>query len=393
MSKFLFLFGNTPQLSLLELNTVYPELKIQVFEGGELVGRLALVEIDKKKLEQQDFLHKLGGLVKIFQVEQILTVDSSLSELKTAIVECLLNQSSQPHFSIYQKGKGQKAINHAQIKDLLKAKGHRSRYFKGSLDGSAFALHQESSQEIFLYHSVEGIFLSTLIAVQNIDDWTKRDRAKPYFNRQKGMLPPKVGRMLVNIAGGMWVADNEKRSIKEARVFDPFCGTGTVLIEALQLGCQVYGADLDEQAVWGTRENLQWFVDQYHVAGQDFLKQIFMADVGQLSPDKLAGHKIDLLITEPFLGRQTPKEAELANIFKGLEKLYLGAFNSFSKVLNSGAIIAIIFPKVVAEHQVFSLDHLIDKLSAKGYNLLVSPLLYARSGARVQRQVYFFKFN
>jgi tRNA G10 N-methylase Trm11 len=393
MSNFLFLFGNTPQLSLLEINSVYPDLTVQNFAGGELMGRLALVEMDKKEFEQKDFMNRLGGLVKIFEVEKILDFSSSLNDLKNEIVESLINKSQQPHFSIYQKGKGQKAINHAQIKDLLKDKGYRSRYFKGSLEGSAFSLHQESSQEIFLYHSEEGIFLSTLIAVQNIDDWTKRDRAKPYFNRKKGMLPPKVARMLVNIASSMYLQKNSQASISEVQLFDPFCGTGTVLMEALQLGCQVYGADLDEQAVWGTRENLQWFTQEYALPSQDFTKQIFVADVGQLNLAKLAGQKIDLLVTEPFLGRQTPKEAELANIFKGLEKLYLGAFNSFSKILNSGAVIAIIFPKVVAEHQVFSLDHLIDKLSAKGYNLLVSPLLYARSGARVQRQVYFFNFK
>lgn len=393
MSKFLFLFGNTPQLSLLELNAVYPDLTVRNFAGGELTGRLALVEMDKKEFEEKDFINRLGGLVKIFEVEKILDFSSSLNELKNEIVDSLINKSQQPHFSIYQKGKGQKAINHAQIKDLLKEKGYHSRYFKGSLEGSAFSLHQESSQEIFLYHSEEGIFLSNLIAVQDIDDWTKRDRAKPYFDRKKGMLPPKVARMLVNIASSVWLKEDKHRSIQEAKLIDPFCGTGTVLLEALALGCQVYGADLDEQAVWGTRENLQWFSNEYQLDSQDFTKQIFVADVGQLNLDKLNGQKVDLLVTEPFLGRQTPREAELANIFKGLEKLYLGAFNNFSKILNPGAKIAIIFPKVVAEHQVFSLEHLIDKLSAKGYNLLVSPLLYARSGARVQRELYFFNFK
>jgi tRNA (guanine10-N2)-dimethyltransferase len=188
--------------------------------------------------------------------------------------------------------------------------------------------------------------LSHLIAVQNIDDWTKRDRAKPYFNRKKGMLPPKVARMLVNIAGSTWLRENEQRTLTEAKLFDPFCGTGTVLIEGLAVGCQVYGADLDEQAVWGTRENLQWFCDEYQVKSQDFAKQIFLADVGQLDLEKLGGQKVDLLVTEPFLGRQTPREEELANIFKGLEKLYLGAFNNFSNILNPGAKIAIFFPRL-----------------------------------------------
>lgn len=394
MSKFLFLFGNTPQLSLLELNSVYPQLKTQLLSSeGELAHRLAVAEMTEEEFKKADFIKKLGGLVKIFQLEAVLNKSSDLTSLKNAVVDCLISKSHQPYFSIYQKGKGQKAINHAQIKDLLKEKGYRSRYFKGSFEGSAFALHQEASQEIFLYHDQDAIYLSYLVAVQDIDDWTKRDRSKPYFDRKKGMLPPKVARMLLNIASSLYLAEQKNQPATKIKLIDPFCGTGTILIEALNLGHQVYGADLDEQAVWGSRQNLDWFSNEYHLPRQNFAEQIFVADVGQLNPEKVAGKKFDLLVTEPFLGRQTPKEAELANIFKGLSKLYLGAFNNFSKILNPGAKVAIIFPKVVAEHRVFSLDHLIDKLSAKGYNLVVSPLLYARQGARVQREVYFFNFK
>ncbi len=393
MSKFLFLFGNTPQLSLLELNSVYPQLNAQVLSAeGELANRLAVAEMTEEEFKKADFINKLGGLVKIFQLEGVLSKSSDLTSLKNAVVDCLISKSNQPYFSIYQKGKGQKAINHAQIKDLLKEKGYRSRYFKGSFEGGAFALHQEASQEIFLYHDEGAIYLSYLVAVQDIDDWTKRDRSKPYFDRKKGMLPPKVARMLVNIASGLYLAEQANQSATKIKLLDPFCGTGTILIEALNLGHQVYGADLDEQAVWGSRQNLDWFSNEYNLPRQNFAEQIFLADVGQLNPEKI-GEKFDLLVTEPFLGRQTPKEEELANIFKGLTKLYLGAFNNFSKILNPGAKIAIIFPKVVTKHRVFSLDHLIDKLSAKGYNLVVSPLLYARQGARVQREVYFFNFK
>ena len=32
--------------------------------------------------------------------------------------------------------------------------------------------------------------------------WFKRDRAKPYSDRHKGLLPPKIARILVNLALG-----------------------------------------------------------------------------------------------------------------------------------------------------------------------------------------------
>jgi hypothetical protein len=104
MSKFLFLFGNTPQLSLLELNTVYPDLTVRHLAGGELAGRLALVELDKQEFEQANFMQHLAGVVKIFEVEKILNFSISLSELKNEIVASLLAKSQQPDFSNYQKG-------------------------------------------------------------------------------------------------------------------------------------------------------------------------------------------------------------------------------------------------------------------------------------------------
>ena len=53
MSKFLFLFGNTPQLSLLELNSVYPQLKAQLLSAeGELANRLAVAEMTMKNLKK-----------------------------------------------------------------------------------------------------------------------------------------------------------------------------------------------------------------------------------------------------------------------------------------------------------------------------------------------------
>ena len=104
-------------------------------------------------------------------------------------------------------------------------------------------------------------------------------------------------------------------------------------------------------------------------------------------------NQVDLLVSEPFLGRQTPDDSELANIFKGLEKMYLGSFKSFASILSDKAMIVIILPQVSTAKRIYSLLGLIDKLKAKGYNLLVDPVPYAREGARVTRQICLFRFN
>lgn len=60
-------------------------------------------------------------------------------------------------------------------------------------------------------------------------------------------LDPVLARVLVNLAevsaGGS--------------VFDPFCGTGGILIEAGLCGCGVAGTDVKEEMVQGTRKNLE----------------------------------------------------------------------------------------------------------------------------------------
>jgi len=40
------------------------------------------------------------------------------------------------------------------------------------------------------------------------------------------------------------------------RVWDPFCGSGTILCEAFLAGHQVYGTDIDNEAVSAARDNL-----------------------------------------------------------------------------------------------------------------------------------------
>jgi len=151
----------------------------------------------------------------------------------------------------------------------------------------------------------------------------------------------------------------------------------------------LHGSDIDQKAVFGTRDNLEWFKKEYNINVQS---KVFYMDASHVNPEEFTS-KVDLIVTEPFLGKQTPRDQELANVFKGLEKMYLGSFKSFSSILNEGAVVAIVFPKVQTEKRSYSLESLIDKLKTKGYNLLVDPVLYAREGARVARQICLFSFS
>jgi len=380
MSKFLILFGNTTLLSKLEFELTYPQCSLQ-----QLDEHLFLFETDQENINS--LMNILGGTVKFFEV--IKEIDNQIEDEKLIeeIVALLLSQSNEPYFTLTQVGKGQRSISNADIKNLIKENGKKARYFSGDLSESALLSHKSEATELLSFNLMEEgkLLLAQIKGVQDIDDWTNRDRNKPYADRKKGMLPPKVARMMVNIALGLW----QKKNTGKPLLYDPFCGTGTVLLEAGMRNLDIYGSDIDQNAVFGTRDNLEWFKKEYDI---DIESKVFYMDASHVNPENFA-KKVDLLVTEPFLGKQTPRDQELANVFKGLEKMYLGSFKSFANILNDGAVVAIVFPKVQTEKRTYSLESLIDKLRAKGYNLLVDPVIYAREGARVARQICLFSFN
>jgi len=78
--------------------------------------------------------------------------------------------------------------------------------------------------------------------------WLKHSRKPQNYSTA---LPTRAARAIVNIATGS-VADRP-------RLIDPCCGMGTVLIEALSMGIEITGVDLNPLAIRGARSNLQFF--------------------------------------------------------------------------------------------------------------------------------------
>jgi tRNA (guanine10-N2)-dimethyltransferase len=75
----------------------------------------------------------------------------------------------------------------------------------------------------------------------------RRPKNRPFFH--PSAMPPKLARCMVNLA----------RSKTSSLVFDPFCGTGSIIIEAALTGCRVLGADIQRRMVKGCKANLDFF--------------------------------------------------------------------------------------------------------------------------------------
>jgi len=75
----------------------------------------------------------------------------------------------------------------------------------------------------------------------------RRPRKRPFFH--PSAMQAKLARCMVNLA----------QPKTGDLVLDPFCGTGTMLIEAALIGCQVLGLDVQRRMARGTRRNMIHF--------------------------------------------------------------------------------------------------------------------------------------
>jgi tRNA (guanine10-N2)-dimethyltransferase len=106
----------------------------------------------------------------------------------------------------------------------------------------------------------------------------RRPRKKPFFH--PSAMPSKLARCMVNLA----------HAKVEGTMLDPFCGTGSSLIEATYIGCYVLGVDAAKKMVSGCRKNLRFF--SINAEG------LVLADAR-----KLPFFKVDCMVTDPPYGR------------------------------------------------------------------------------------------
>lgn len=106
----------------------------------------------------------------------------------------------------------------------------------------------------------------------------RRPRKKPFFHPTA--MPPKLARVMVNLA----------QPKKGDLLLDPFCGTGSMLIEAGLMGCTVVGLEAKPHMLRGGLKNIRHFnVDLQGVAVAD----------ARYPPVT----KVDCIATDPPYGR------------------------------------------------------------------------------------------
>lgn len=360
MAAYFCLLGNFPDLSQLEIITL-----LERFQEPKTVKNRSsyLIEITLDKISPQSLMDQAGGLVKIYQA-----VDSVPADI-------LANSSPRVCFSALDPKLDLKKQAQS-VKNLCRQKGFSLGFrLLGKPTDSAGVL-TALPEYVFL---TEYTALKT-VAVQNIDYWNFKDYQRPQVAPRAGMLPPKIARILVNLALPRPIGANTV-------VYDPFCGTGTILTEALDLGCTVVGSDLDPKAVAMTLKNLHWFTTQRQSSAP---VTVFKANA-QEPVAEVAPNSVDALVFEGYLGPPHPNPEHIDRYLRGLTKMYLGVFKHLRPLLKSNGRLVAALPAYVNGNSVKTLTTLIDRCEKLGYTPLVDPLWYYRAGAMIRRHLFIWK--
>jgi len=223
-------------------------------------------------------------------------------------------------------------------------------------------------------------------AIQDLEGYIERDMERPYSDLEMGVLPPKLARMMVNFC-----------ALKEGIIWDPFCGSGTVLMEAGVLGYNFLGSDIDVNAIHYTEENIKWLNEQGYLG--NIVYETFPLDV--TNPDaenikKLKNTEISAVVCEPFMGPPQTNilsEEKAEQLLNSVKSLYKSLFDMLDdKIGVRGIKMVLIIPsyKTKKGWETFSIYDII----SNRWNLLNSEysprkdLKWGRKNSIITRNIY-----
>ena len=233
--------------------------------------------------------------------------------------------------------------------------------------------------ELLVVRGLNGaVVIAESVGAQNITALAARDQGRPKRDAFVGMLPPKLARMMVNLA-----------PIDAGRVLDPFCGTGVLLQEAALLGYDVYGTDLVPKMVNFSQANMDWLVDTHRITPSITL------DTGDAMSYQWQ-QPIDAVSCEAYLGQPfsaPPSPGKLVEVRGNCNHIISEFLRNIAPQLAPGTPLCVAVPAWRDNTGHFTHLPLIDSVGALGYNRTSlrhvhnDQLLYYREDQVVAREL------
>jgi tRNA G10 N-methylase Trm11 len=167
-------------------------------------------------------------------------------------------------------------------------------------------------------------------------------------------------------------------------IADPFCGIGVLPQEALMMGIDVKGMDIEPSCVRDSVKNLDWTKKRYNLKGK---YEIF---IGDSSKDLHKLGKVDALATEPYLGpfmKKIPTKEKALNVMKELRPLYRDFLKGVRKVVKGRSVIIVPRFRLYSGERIKlnfeALARAANMKPIKGF-----PIIYAAPGSKMDREIW-----
>lgn len=369
MSVYLFQLGHQPLLSQAEIIIVLQSKHITISKL-EPISNFLLIHTNQT-INARELIHQLGGTIKILERVEFQANPKSIANY---LLE--KNPTGKINFSLT-------GANFAlQIKKELKNLDRSVRYIEPK--NTATILHNhlvESQSDLTIFE--KNVFVTC--GIQDLEGFSSRDYDRPNTDSKSGMLPPKLARIMINLSGAQ----------HDDILLDPFCGSGTVLMEAADLGfLNIAGTDLSPKAIQDSNKNLEWLKQSKKIHPVYKLK---VADATQVSRE-FKPTSVGAIVAEPYMGKpQTGRETlrELQNSARELRQLFERAFTEFKIILKSQGTVVFIIPEFHYQKEVVTIDCLpaLKQLGFIPVALLPGheSVLYRRPNQHVARRIWKFQ--
>ena len=394
MNQTLCILGRQPALGLAELESLFGGKKIKPV-GNEAV----IVDIDPTEFP----FKRLGGSIKAAKLLTRLDF-ADWQKITDYLVEhvpkhtcCIPEGKLTFGLSVYGLDVKVKDIERGA---LAVKKAHKSGKNKRPVRvvpnkakelNSAQVLHNnmtdELGMELLVVADRDGVLLAQTTHVQDIDAYAARDQKRPKRDAKVGMLPPKLAQIIINLASQKLESVNEE-SVQRPVVLDPFCGTGVVLQEALLMGYDVFGTDVDLRMMQYSEQNIEWLKSQHSVAGEHHVT------IGDATVFDWRG-AFDIVACETYLGRpfsHTPQKDTLKKVMHDVDTIHKKFLQNMAKQTDKDIRLCLAVPAWKTKD---GFEHLptLDHLEKLGYTRLSfthvsnEDLIYHREGQIVGREL------
>lgn len=411
MKLYSFELGRVTELCLAELISLFGEKNLVERVRRSAIFDLEPLGLDPSRETIQKLQDKLGGTIKIAEVLDSFPLRSEEPKIK---IKKSLENIFQNHFKDHVGSKIIFALSTVNIpadsKVFLKSFLNFSKVFLKSLGKSSRFVNKPwqnpTPAQIYKSRAIEkgiditilggeiNLYITKTLSIQNIDAYSYRDFDKPFRDAKMGMLPPKLAQIMINLA-----EPDLNHPCKT--IYDPFCGSGTVLMEALLQGKKAIGSDVDQVAVDGTIKNSNWLVENFANTNYDLQdsKELKTQPVNssrlgftvfQKDAKDLPSTPVDAIVSETHLGPSLskPPSKELANtIFQEITDLHKSWLPKAAKLIPEKGKIVICLPSFrISKDRYESFPNLEKILKSSGL-AKISSFTYDREDQVVAREI------